>query len=254
MRNINRIFILLITSLFLYGCNGDKVSDCLQSSGEMIRETLILPPFDMVTVYDNVKLVISQGPEQIVVLQTGKNLKPEISAVVEEGRLELRNSNNCNLFREYGLTTFFITTPGLNEVRSSTGYPISSEGTLAFNELTLYSESFINPEADTTDGSFDLQLDVQSINIVANGIAYFKLSGQAESASFNVAAGDTRIDASNMSTRHLSVNHRGTNDMLVNPQESLRGVIRGTGDVISYNQPTVVEVQQLYTGELKFVD
>ena len=37
--------------------------------------------------------------------------------------------------------------------------------------------------------------------------------------------------------------------MIVNPQQSISGQIRGTGDVISINEPPIVEVERLYTGQ-----
>ena len=42
--------------------------------------------------------------------------------------------------------------------------------------------------------------------------------------------------------------------MIINPIESLRGSIRGTGDVISVNRPPIVEVEEYYTGQLLFED
>ena len=40
--------------------------------------------------------------------------------------------------------------------------------------------------------------------------------------------------------------------MIVNPQVSLFGELRGTGNLISVNQPPTVDVEQFYTGALIF--
>jgi len=50
------------------------------------------------------------------------------------------------------------------------------------------------------------------------------------------------------------VYHRGSNDMIVNPQISLTGELRGTGNLISLNTPPIVEIDQLYTGQLIFIN
>jgi hypothetical protein len=42
--------------------------------------------------------------------------------------------------------------------------------------------------------------------------------------------------------------------MIVNPQESIVGELRGTGDLISLKTPSIVEVEQYYTGQLIFVN
>lgn len=252
--NFNRLARSLwqLPILLVLACNGERVPDCYQGAGDPLREELLLPSFNKLTVYENIRVVLKQGTEQRVEVETGTNLRPEISAEVVAGRLELHDGNNCNLFRDYGLTTFYITTPELSEIRSSTGFPIESNGVLAFEDLQLQSESFSNPEAETTDGSFDLELDAKNVRIVTNGIAFFRLRGATENLQLTIAAGDSRIDAQSLLAGHITVNHRGSNDMLVYPLQSLRGVIRGTGDVVSFNRPDTVAVSQLYKGELLF--
>ena len=89
---------------------------------------------------------------------------------------------------------------------------------------------------------------------MVNGIAYFKLKGSSANLSVVIAAGDSRVEAASLSVQNVTLNHRGSNDLLINPQESLRGTIRGTGDVRSYNRPDIIEVQELYKGRLIFDD
>lgn len=236
-----------------WGC-GENASDCLQGSGETIQEVLAVPAFTDITVYENIRLVLRQGPEQEVIIQTGKNLRPEVSARVENGVLVLRDDNNCNLFRRYGQTTIRVTTPELRNLRSSTGWPITSEGTLAFEELRLISESFNNPDTETTDGSFELALDTGRVDIVANGFAFYRLSGQTGELSITIAAGDSRVEARTLLAGVVRVDHRGSNDLEVFPLQRIAGRIRGYGDVISYNRPAEVAVEELYRGRLIFAD
>ena len=40
--------------------------------------------------------------------------------------------------------------------------------------------------------------------------------------------------------------------MIVNPQQSLTGEIRSTGDVITVNTPSTINVDEYYTGRLIF--
>ena len=99
-----------------------------------------------------------------------------------------------------------------------------------------------------------MDVDVVSLNITVNGIAYFKLRGNADNFSINIAAGDSRIEAREVTAQQVTVNHRGSNDILVHPQVGLSGVLSGTGDVLSYNRPTEVAVEELYNGRLIFVE
>lgn len=249
---LKKYAIIVLFACFHLSCNSENVPDCLQNEGELIRQEIILPSFDKITVFEKVALVIKEGSEQKVEIETGEFLLNEVSAEVEGDRLVLRNDNGCNLFREYGITTVYVTSPNISEIRSSTGLLISSDGVLSYPRLSLVSESFNNPETETTDGSFELELATQTVSVVVNGIAYFKLAGTTTDFNVTIAAGDSRIEAEELLADNVVVNHRGTNDILANPQVSVRGVIRGLGDVICFNRPDTVEVEEIFNGRLLF--
>lgn len=247
-------FFLLVLSLLLISCNGDNVPDCFQNAGEMVRRPVDVAEFSTITVFENLNVVLKQGDEQLVEVETGEYLLNDVSAVVEDNRLVLRNENSCNYVRDYGLTTVYVTSPNITAIRSSTGLLISSDGVLNYPSLTLLAESYSNPETETTDGSFDLNLNSTVIRITVNGIAYFKLQGNTDNFNINVAAGDSRIEAENLVSENVTINHRGSNDVFVNPQQRLGGVIRGTGNIISVSTPPEVDVEELFTGRLIFED
>lgn len=244
--------LLLIGIIVLTACNGDNVPDCFQNAGDTIREEVDLPDFSRITVFENVRLVLRQGPVQQVTVETGEFLRNEISTTVEEGRLLLRNENNCNFTRDFGLTTIFVTAPNITEIRSSTGLEVNSDGVLSYPTLALLSESFLVPEANTTDGSFDLELASENVSIVTNGIAFFKLRGSTTNLSITISAGDSRVEARDLQAENIQLDHRGTNNILVSPQQSINGVIRGLGDVEAFNRPPEINVEELFRGRLLF--
>lgn len=250
---VEKSLILFFLGLLL-SCNSENSPDCFQSAGDLKRIEVAVPSFTNITVFENLNLVLKQGDEQKVEIESGEFLLNEISAEVKDNRLILRNDNGCNFVRDYGLSTVYVTSPNIEQVRSSTGLLISSDGVLNYPNLSLISESFVNPETETTDGSFDLQVTSEKVTIVVNGIAYFKLSGTTTDFIITVAAGDSRIEAEELIAENVRINHRGTNDVFVNPQQGISGVIRGTGDVISANRPPEIEVEELFNGRLIFRD
>ena len=252
MRGLIKGYGMLFLLLGL-GC-GEDAPDCLQTAGDTVTEEVSVAPFRRIIVYENVRLVLRQGPRQQVVIQTGEHLRPEVSARVTDGTLELRDTNDCNFFRDYGETVIRVTSPELESVRSSTGWPITSDGVLRYEDLRLISESFNNPETQTTDGSFDLDLDTGSVRVVVNGIASLRLRGATGLLQVLIAAGDSRVDARELQATEVRLDHRGSNDILVQPQTRISGVIRGYGDVRSYNRPPEVDVTEAYRGRLIFVE
>ncbi len=244
---------LLIFFLQL-GCDSDKASDCFQTAGDIVREEVQVSDFTKITVFENVGLVLKQGDELKVEVETGANLRNDVEVKVIEDRLVLRNNNNCNLFREYALTKIYVTAPNITEIRSSTGLKIESDGALDYPILRLISESFIDDTSETTDGEFDLILDSVDVTIVVNGIAYFKLRGNTEFIGVTIAAGDARVEANELRAQFVDIDHRGSNSILVNPVQLIKGDIRGIGDVISFQRPSLIQVNELFRGKLIFRD
>lgn len=252
MRKFTYGVMLLYSLFFVTACNSEKAGDCLQTAGSITRESRTVPDFSSITVFEYLNLVVRQGPNYSVEVESGANLLNEITAEVIDGRLVLRNENRCNLFRDYGISTVYVTAPDISEIRSGTGFLVSSDGPLAYPNLTLVSERFNDPEAEATDGEFDIDFAGTRLNVLVNGIAYLKLRGTADLFNVFIAAGDARIEAQELQARVVELNHRGSNDLFVDPQERIAGVIRGYGDVIGINRPAEVEVTELFNGRLRF--
>ncbi len=252
--SVGNLVCMLSIFLGVAGCNGDHVTDCLQNAGDQVRERVEVSPFTKITVHPNVELILKQGDQTEVIVETGEYLRNEVVVEVNDGRLELWDNNDCNFTRDYNLTKIYVTAPNITEIRSNTGFAISSDGLLVYENLTLLSESFSDPELDTTSGTFDLELQLENLNIVSNGLAYFKLRGTTERFNIQFAAGDARLEAAEMVAGEIVLNHRGTNDMFLNPQTSITGTIIGTGDVFCQSRPPLVEVSEMYRGRLIFGD
>lgn len=240
-------FLVLFT-----GCDSESGWDCTQKAGNIVETEFTVQPFTKILVWERIKLFVQQGEEQKVVVETGENLMTDIEVTVIDGKLEIHNNNSCNLVRDYGLTKVYVTSPNITEIRSSTGLPVESIGVLRFPNLSLASEDQLNEDEYHVDGDFRLDLEVESLNIVANGLSNFYLKGTATSASFGLYAGDCRVFAEDLIVQNLYVYHRSTADMIVNPQQAIRGKIVSLGNVISKNRPQIVEVEELYRGKLIF--
>ena len=248
---MKKLLLILVVVLFV-GCDSESGLNCFQASGDIITVEMAVDQFDKITVWERTKLIIEQGDEQKVIIETGENLLNDIEIVVEDGRLNVYNNNGCNLVRDYGITKVYVTSPNISEIRSSSGLTVESSGVLKFPHLTLYSEDQGNEDFYHTDGDFKLTLDVDNLSIVANGLSAFYLDGEVELANFGLYGGDCSIEAPNLITQHLNIFHRSTNEMIVNPQQSITGRIVSLGNCISKNRPDRVEVETPYKGRLIF--
>lgn len=250
---MKKVLYILTLSILLCNCNGEDAGDCFQTSGSLILETVEVPEFERILVYRDVELILKSGPEQSVTIETGKNLLSDVEARVEGNQLILFDHNTCNYVRDYGVTRIFVTAPDIREIRSSTQYPISSDGTLQYNNLELISEDF-NAPGSFTVGDFRLNVNTTQLRIISNLVSSFYISGQTENLYVGFFSGSGRFEGETLIAQNVEVFHRGSNDMIIDPQLSLMGALYSTGDLISLNRPATVDIQEFYTGRLIFQD
>ena len=245
------IFPLLGLLLFT-GCDTEDAPDCFQTAGKIIEKEFKVEEFDELIVYEDIELFIEQGTGHSVVVKTGENLMNEISAEVVNGRLILRNSNGCNFIRDYDVTKIYVTAPDLTWLQNAGNRVIKSVGELHFQNIWLRSLNQERAKGDYTVGDFDLHLVSDYVRETGDDFSNFFLRGETDYLNLFIANGDGRVEARGLEAGTVEIQHRGTNKLIVNPQQVLKGEIRSTGDVISVNRPPVVEVEVFYTGKLKF--
>jgi len=250
--SVKNYLLLSFSLIFFLSCNSEKGLNCFQAEGERIEHEIPVEAFSKIIVEERLQLVVKQGETQKVVLATGENLVNDIEVSVTDGVLTLFNDNGCNLVRDYNISKVYVTTPELTEIRNASGYEVQSDGVLSFDSLTLTSEDVEEEDFYHKDGDFRLELDVNTLNITANGLSNFFISGAAETANIEFLEGDIRFEGANFTIQNANIYHRGTNKVIVNPIQSLRGSVLSTGDLISVNRPPIVEVEETYTGRLIF--
>ena len=237
--------------MLMIACDSDSASDCFQTTGPIIQKEIPISSFETILVNRDIELIIIEGSDYKLMVETGENLINDVEVIVADSELKLSDNNSCNYVRDYGITKIYVTAPNITSIRSSTQYDISSDGILNFPTISLVSEDF-NAPGSFTVGDFRLQINSSRLNVVSNNISSFYISGQVDDLSIGFFSGAGRFQGEDLLAENVAVYHRGSNDMIVNPISSLTGELRGTGDLISLNNPPVVEIAQLYTGQLIF--
>ncbi|MDN3493875.1 head GIN domain-containing protein [Winogradskyella bathintestinalis] len=243
--------VLYIFCLIIFACNSEDVYDCFQTSGEIIYQEISVTSFEKIFVNRDIELIIKDAPDYKVTIETGENLINDVEVEVIDNELVLTDNNSCNYVREYGITKIYVEAPNINVIRTSSQYSVSSDGILYYPALNLYSEDF-NAENEFTVGDFRLHIASENLEVVSNNLSFFYIDGNVENLFVGFYSGAGRFEGENLRAEHVQVYHRGSNDMVVNPQQSLTGELRGTGNLISVNQPAVVDVERIYSGELLF--
>ena len=249
-KKMKRLIYIVIT-LLIVSCNSENANDCFQTTGAIVQQEKSVLSFDKILVNRDIELIIKEGAAQKVIVETGKNLINDVEVVVLDGKLVLTDHNSCNYVRDYGITKIYVTSPNLTEIRSSTQYDVRSDGVLRYPILNVLSEDFNAPET-STNGNFRLEIDNNTFNLVFNNLSNCYISGKTENLNVTLASGTSRFEGSNLIAQKVFFWNRSSNDIIVNPQQSLTGKITGTGNVIAVTHPPIVDVQQVYKGRLIF--
>ena len=243
--------IIYLLALSFFACNSEDAYDCFQASGSLVQQEISVSDFESILVNRDIELIIKEASVYKVTIETGENLINDVKAEVIGDQLVLTDNNSCNYVRDYGMTKVYVEAPNLTEIRTSTQFEIASDGILNYETLTLYSEDF-NENNDYTIGDFRLTLNSENFKIVSNNLSFYYIDGVVETLFVGFYSGAGRFEGENLIAQNVTVFQRSSNDMVVNPQQSLTGELRGTGDLISVNQPAIVEVERFYDGQLLF--
>ncbi len=241
----------IVFFVFFFACDSEDAGDCFQKAGTIIQKEVFVNDFDKILVNRDIELILKEDAIQGVIIETGENLMNDVIAEVVDGRLILTDNNTCNYVRDYGITKVYISSPDITQIRSSTQYDISSEGVLTYPSLTILSEDF-SASGSFNVGDFRLQIDNDDFRVVFNNLSVAYVSGETENLSVTFAAGTSRFEGRNLVAQNVTISNRGSNDMIVNPQQEIKGKISGIGDVISVNRPPIVDVEEVYRGRLIF--
>lgn len=245
-----RKIIYFLAIITLASCNRENAPDCFQNSGDIIQQDFTVEAFTKITVFERIELIVKEGPEHKVLVETGEFLMDEVEVKVANGKLLLTNNNGCNLTRDYGITKIYVTAPNLTEIRSSTAFPTRSDGVLTYPNLKLISED--DSGAFYTVGIFNMHIVNNAVLVVVNNLATTFIEGSTNNLSLQFASGDARFQGRNFIAQNVNIYHRGTNDIIVNPQVSLKANLVSTGDVIVVNTPPTLNITEQYTGRVIF--
>jgi hypothetical protein len=241
-------FILFLV-IILVSC--EKPSDCIESTGAIITKDFVVTPFTKIDIDKGVEVVITEGSEYKLQIKIGENQLSNIDIRQDANTLYIKDNTTCNWVRDYGQTIAYITAPNIDEIYSKTDRNISSNGVLTFPSLKIIA---VDKNGDGRNGAgtgdFHLQLDNNRFEIQINTMSRHYISGKTNEFQVGIYNGDGRVEAQNFIAKNIGIYHRGSNDIIVFPTESIKGKMVSTGNTILKNNPPIIQVEQFYQGVL----
>lgn len=250
---MRKVFLVFGLVLLLASC--EKPGDCVKSTGAMTSKEYSGLEFTTIIVNKGIALVITEGDQYKVEVHTGENLINDISVSVNKGVLTLEDQTTCNWVREYGQTVVYVTAPNLTDIYAKTELNITSNGTLHYDNLHIVSMDSYDNYTGTGTGDFYLQIDNANLAVENNSVSRFYLYGQTQNLNLKFYEAGGIFYGQEFSADHITLYHRGSNDLYIHPIESISGDIFNIGNVFSVTHPPQenVNVVEHYRGKLIFL-
>lgn len=222
--------------------------DCFKGNGNQVIQLFPLENFTKIKVYDGVELVIKEGANYEVKVITSDNILDNLEVKLEGNMLVVKDNSTCNIARDYGLTTVYVTAPNITEIHSKTDQDIRSDGVLNYSDLKLIS---IDLSDGAGTGDFRLSLNTINLYVESNNVSNFYLTGQSQNLHVFFSWGNGIFYGENLIVNIITIYHRGSNNIFLFPINSIEGNIYATGNVVLKNNPIVSpNVIQHFTGRL----
>lgn len=237
--------VVLFSLFLLLSCDENQL---LESSGKIISKEISVEFFDKINISEGIELHITDEAETKVEVIAGENIIDKVIFSVVDNQLFIDAKSANKMFKSYEPIKIYISVDDLDTVYSSSEFNVYSENVLNFSNFHLQSGLF----EDTASGEFHLEINCNSLFVEDNRASFYNISGNVTDLTVNFYNGDERFEGANLIAQNVHVFQRSSNDIIVNPQQIITGIIYSTGNVILKNNPPIVYVQVLYQGQLIF--
>ena len=224
--------------------------ECNETLGSIVQQEIEVASFDAIIVNTGVEVILKDANSQRVIVETGENRLDNVRVNVVDGVLELEADPSCFLNPSFDAVKVYVDSPNIQIIRNSSEHTVYSNGYLGYYELKLFSNNYENNYNHV--GNFNLKVHSTNLYVVSNGMSVIQIEGTANSLELYYYDGLGKFEGKDLIVQNVRLFHRGENSLKIIPQRSSKGAIYATGDVISYNQPPVVEVTEHFMGRLLF--
>lgn len=247
-------YFLYLLLLLIASCGISE--DCFKGNGNQITKTYPLEGFTKIKVYSGVGLVVKEGINYEVKINTSDNIIDDIDVRLNGDMLVIKDNSTCNIARDYGETKVVVTIPDGTvfpaivelELHSKTEQKMESEGILHSSIIRLFAIGDDGDGAGT--GDFHINLDNGQFVLESNNVSNFYINGHCEEMLLNFYFGNGRFFGAELYAEKIKLFHRGSNDMFVYPIQKIEGIINATGNVVLKNVPPIVDVEEVFRGRL----
>lgn len=230
-------FSLLLATLFTHAM---AVGPCdhVKGVGNVERKPLSVQRFHGIVLEGSMDVVLTQGPEQSVVVEAQPNIAALVTTEVRNGIWIISTEKGYSTDKAF---TVRITAPVIDHVQLDGSGDVTSEGVFAVQRMDI---------GIAGSGNITLAFEATSTKASIQGSGDMKLSGSSRDLTIALE-GSGDVNAKELRALNAEVSIDGSGDITLYAAESLEASIAGSGDVNLLGRPGRISTQVMGSGEVR---
>ncbi len=224
--SINIVLVLLafVTSITL--------NAQIRGNGEVTKQSRSVDSFNGIKIDGATTVVLTQGDDYAVVVETDSNNQEYVIAEVKNNTLDF--SFSTNKIKKYKILKFYVTAPSINLIKVSGASDVNSNNELTGDKLKII-----------VSGASDINLNVnyKSIATKVSGASDVTLIGTAISSVVE-SSGASDFHGKNLLTTSSVVKASGASSCFVNATTNLNYEVSGASDVKYVSKPETIIIKK----------
>jgi len=218
-----------------------------KGNGDVTTQDRQVPAFDAIKVGCAINLIISQGEQQSVKVQTDENLQDRIITKVENGTLNL----NCDKVNNATKMDVIVTVVKLSKIDASGASKVTGETTLKSDVFGLYTSGAAKANLNIETGIFNnetsgaasntITLVTKTANTEVSGAGFLALKGSAEMHKTEVS-GAGSLKALEFITDNTDANVSGAGNAKIMARKQLKADLSGAGNITYFDKDNIKKI------------
>jgi hypothetical protein len=218
---IKRIFYAIVLTFLFYSC-----TSTIDGNGTIKREQREVSSFSKIDISGGYEIMINQGDEEKLELETDENLLEHITTNTKNNTLFISHKKRIVSAKSIKL---YLTVVDVEDIDVAGAIELKNKGTYSISEL----EIDVSGAAD-----IDLDLDVENLKMDMSGASETTLTGKANNFDIEIS-GAGELDAKKLKTRNTSIDISGAGSAIVFAKKTLKVKVSGAGSVKYKGDPKI---------------
>lgn len=211
----------------------------VSGNGKVISKKIDTQEYESIVVEGSMDVELIDGKEGDITIEAEENIIELVVITVKNGVLTIDTKDGVGFSTTKGI---LVKVP----VEHVSSVNLDGSGDIE-SKITLKSDTF---KADLNgSGNLELDLDVETANILLDGSGNITLTGQANTLNCELD-GSGNIDSFELATKEVNALLDGSGNMNLSSGEKLNADLDGSGNIQYKGNPTVVKLNNDGTGNI----